>query len=453
MKKKILLSILVSMVLLLSFSGTYAQKSADKYFYYKFIQLPSHPLGITKYDYVVYQNGENSESAEDDEYNYDMIEQAYDADIKYYYERMFQLDQKLFEIGNSTEMKLLKKQLEMGTVHNQRPPKPKRTNLTYEDQMRYYAIEMKLHDARIDSLNNAGLKMIFKAQLNSLLSESKPVRPYLKKASAKGPYRLPDAIISKEMNIRGLERVYNDTKKIFFEISMSEFETKEEKKQKMSIDHQLILKYRRVVGYKVLDENKNIIDEGLIPGTDKWREKKFELSSTKTSDIKKKKIELENSSANEKIRTTKHFLASRYGHPLEQRGFDLNYAKGKNFNYDSITKAYDIAANIFENTLSKENSDLSGLKDAISIWEEELKEADYSNKKARISNAVATGLYFNIIESSIWINDFDKALHLLGELSKMDVKSRVLRKIDYCRNFILDRKKRYQANHTVIAEN
>ncbi|MFA9372046.1 MAG: hypothetical protein ACERIH_10090 [Labilibaculum antarcticum] len=453
MKKLLPVSLVAIMGLLLTFSGTYAQKSADKNIYYKFIQLPSHPLTIKKYDYIVFQNGESAESEDDQELDYESLKRAYATDIKYYYERLSEIDRQLYEIGKSEELSLLKKQIKMGEVHNQEPAKPSHVKLTYEDQMEFYVTEMKQHDARIDSLNNSDIKMLFKAQLRSLMNETKPTRPYLRtKSATSGPYLIPDAIISEKMDIRGLERVYDDPEKIFFEISLSEFETKEEKKKSMNKEV-FIFEYRRIAGFKVFDENNKLIDEGLIPTTDEWISNKYDLSSNKVNDIKKKIKEFEKSSAESSLRTTKNFLALKYGSPIESRSSELSYAKGKNFNYETITEAYEIAQNILNNFLTKENPDVSGLKKAIGIWEQELKEADYSNKKARISHDVALGLSFNIIECSIWLNDFDKAQNILDELSKLDSKSKTERKINYYRDFMQDRKERYEANNDMLAKN
>jgi len=398
----------------------------------------------------VYQNGETPEGEVEEEQDYETVKKAYDLNIKYYYDRMFKLDKQLFEIGTSKELSFLKKQLKIGSLHAKRPAKPKRTNLGYPDQMEFYVMEMKLHDARIDSLNNVDLKMLVKAKLNALMDETIPVKPYQKKISKTAPYRLPDAIISEKMNIRGLERVYDDPKKIFFEIAMSEFETKKGKKRSMGKDVS-VLEYRRVVGYKVLDENNNIIAEGLVPSTDKWSE--FDISTIKASEVKKKRKEFEKSSAEYNLIYAKDFLAARYGYPIENRGFELSYAKGKKFDYEKIKEAYEKAVNIFENEFSKDNPDVSELKKLIATWEEELKAADYSYKKARINTSVATGLYFNIIQCSVWLNEFDKAEKLLDEVSKLDLKSKSKRKIDICRDFIKDRKQRYDANSKMLAKN
>lgn len=450
MKKVSPLSIVAIVALLFSFSGSHAQRAVNKNVYCKFIQLPSHPLNTNKYNYIVYQNGEAPEAEVDVKQDYETVKKAYELEMKHYYVKMLELDQQLFEIGKSKELSFIKKQLKIASLNSQKPTKPKRTHLEHKDQMEFYVTEMELHGARISLLDKADLKMLVKAKLNALMDETAPVRPRLKKTSASGPYRLPDAIITEKMSIRGLERVYDDPKKTFFEISMSEFETKKEKKRSMGKDIS-ILEYRRVVGYKVLDENNKIIAEGMIPKTDEWND--YDISTIKASEIKKKRKEFEKSSAENNLFYSKNFLAAKYGYPIENRGFELSYAKGKKFNYDNIKGAYETAVNIFKNDLIKENPDLSDLRKAIATWEEELKVADYSSKKARINTSVATGLYFNIIECSVWLNEFDKVEKLLHELSKLELKSKSKRKIDYYRDFVQDRKQRYEANSKMLVKN
>jgi len=452
MKKFLLLSVVTLIALLSSFCNSYAQKSVDKRLYFAYIQLPSHPLSVTKFDYIVYQNGDTPDGNEEEVIDYGMLKKTFEIDVDIYYDQMIKLDKQIYKIGTSKELSLVKKQLEMSLLDNQRTSKPTRTHLKYEDQMEFYAAEMKKYSARQDTLNNAGLNMFFKSQLSSVLKESAPVRPYLKRVSTSAPYRLPNAIISERLVLRGLERVYNDPTTTFFEISMAEFETKEEKK-KTSEKEVLILEYRRVVGYKVLDGNNQILAEGMISGTDKWYKEVINLATTKKSDISKKRKALEKLSSENSLASTRSFLLSRYGYPIVNRSSRLSYAKGKKFDYENITKAYELALNVFKTSLKKENSDLSTLKTAIATWELELKESDFSNKKARISTSVSTGLYFNIVECSIWLNEFDKATNLLDELSKFELKSKVVRKIDSFRDFISKRKQRYEANNKVMAQN
>lgn len=177
----------------------------------------------------------------------------------------------------------------MGAVNNNKPTKPNCPKLKYDDEMELYVMEMKLHNARMDSLNNVDMKGVFREQLRMLMSETKPIKPVSpqRKAKASGVYRLPDALVSNIMKIKGLNRVTNDSSRILFEVSLSKFELKEEKKDKNG-EKQLICHYREIAGYKVYDENNVLIDEGMAPRTDEWREKKI-IPSSKALIVEEKK--------------------------------------------------------------------------------------------------------------------------------------------------------------------
>ncbi|WP_430816133.1 hypothetical protein [Carboxylicivirga sp. RSCT41] len=438
------------------YTGLNAQKLADKSIYYKFMQLPSYPLGVEKYDYVVYQNGETPEQESAVEQNKAALRSGYETDIKLYYDRVFEIDNQIYEIGTSKDLSLIKKQIKMGEVHNTMPEKPARPSLGYEEEMELYALEMDFHNAREDSLNKQEIKMIFKEQLRVLINETIPLKPSMSNMNA-GAYRLPDALVAKIFVLDGLERVYDEQNKTRFEIALAEFEVKEKKEKGITEisgnANETVVEYRRIAGYKVYDQNNVMIDEGIIPATEDWRKEEFG-ETVKRSEIDKKIKAFEKNSAESSLYSAKYFLANKFAYATEQRNFELGYAKGKNHDYSQLTKAYETSFEIFETALTKENPDLSVLKEAIEIWESELKTADYTNKKARISAQIAVGLYFNIIESSIWLNDFDKAYTMLDELAGMDgIKSKTERKIKYSRQFIEDRQKRFEANNNLVADN
>lgn len=111
--KKTSLVVLTLWISVISSTHLFAQKSVDKYFVYHFVQLPSHPLSNTKYDYVVYQNGEGVEAEVDSASikEYEVLKRAYETEIKYYYDRLFEIDQQLYEIGGSEDLSLMKKQI------------------------------------------------------------------------------------------------------------------------------------------------------------------------------------------------------------------------------------------------------------------------------------------------------------------------------------------------------
>mgnify|MGYP006091150603 FL=1 len=65
----------------------------------------------------------------------------------------------------------------------------------------------------------------------------------------------------------------------------------------------------------------------------------------------------------------------------------------------------------------------SELNEAIQIWESELAEADLNDKKARINKKVTQSIYQNLIEASIFREEFIKAQDYLILLEEMDLNS------------------------------
>ncbi len=445
MKKTIVYSLLTVLSLSFSITDLDAQKSADRSVYCKFIQLPSHPLNTNKYDYIVYQNGETGEPEVSDGEG-ESIKEAFKMDINYYYERLSEIDQKMYEIGNSEELSGIKKQLKMGEINNSSPEHPKRPKLKYEDEMELYIIERKLYDGRIDSLNNSGLNLFFKEQIRSIIQETQPSKPVLIKHAVVKKYSIPNGQVAELMNIRGLERDVEGSNKNIFEIYMAEFESKIKQKKSLNGKVNDVLKCRRIISYKVYDESQTLLDEGMVPGTDKWREKSYSTDSDHSKEISATKKEFEQTTATEGLRDARDFLAEKYAYPILTHYTKLSFPKGKKYDYESFVQTYEKVKAFLEESLKSDNPNLQLLRESIEVWQEALKEADYTEKNARISADIANGFYFDIIECSIWLNDFDKAFSLIEKVKSLNTKNKVLEHADYLKGFLEDRKQRYDAN-------
>ena len=88
----------------------------------------------------------------------------------------------------------------------------------------------------------------------------------------------------------------------------------------------------------------------------------------------------------------------------------IAYGKGS-FDYANLTVAKDEAIKLFES--SKE---LEGLDKLQNTWKEELKSADYRDKKARISPKIAHGLYSNLALSYMYQSKYDSAMHYMKKV-------------------------------------
>jgi len=454
MRKSLLFSLSIVVSMTICSLKLAAQKSVDKTIYYYYTQCPLKPLATKNYDYVIYQNDEQEkkeEAAKSDEES-EALKLAFETDIKLHYDRLFELDQRMYKVGEDESLSLVKKQVEMGTINNQTPKKPARPDIDYKRSMDLYSIELNLYNARLDSLNNTNLKLFFKEQVRAIIKESEPSKPFVKK-SGPAEYKIPEAIISERMKINGLQRVNTDVEKTRFEISIASFESKEERKKEKEKEFEVnVLSYRRITGYKIYDSSNNIIAEGMVPESDKWSTETLALSVLP----KEKKIIVDNliqKSAENNLVNAKNFIEEKYGYPVKRRGVYFYYAKGKEFDYSDIEKSYEKMKSIFEDRDVSIASNINELKDLISIWEKEIQTADYTNKKARINQEIAVGLYFNIIECSIWLKDFNKFSSTIDELNKLELKSKDKRYIEIYKEFSAELQSRLQANNLLASAN
>jgi hypothetical protein len=85
------------------------------------------------------------------------------------------------------------------------------------------------------------------------------------------------------------------------------------------------------------------------------------------------------------------------------------------------------------------------IKKAIAVWEKALEESDPDDKKARINADVKAGLYLNLAEAYMWLNDFTKARTHLAKHAALNAHgfNRDYKKID---ELLISRKERFDAN-------
>lgn len=128
--------------------------------------------------------------------------------------------------------------------------------------------------------------------------------------------------------------------------------------------------------------------------------------------------------------------------------FMIGAGKGDH-DYSKQEQAQDIALKVFG---EDRQSDFSGLNEAISIWEEELKGKDLADKKAKISIPVAAALHGNLAVSYMYQKDFDKALSNVLEfkkLAKMSTNMNVYDRADALQDRILYFKRSEEMNGDV----
>ncbi len=111
----------------------------------------------------------------------------------------------------------------------------------------------------------------------------------------------------------------------------------------------------------------------------------------------------------EQLFKVKNRLFNEYGKPLVFQKMDFITGKGRKADYSDLDTALVKVARFIElfQKTGEENNAALEMKSAIELWENALKEADLSDKKARINEEIASGLNYNIGLANVCLANFD----------------------------------------------
>jgi len=136
-------------------------------------------------------------------------------------------------------------------------------------------------------------------------------------------------------------------------------------------------------------------------------------------------------------------IDNRFGYSNVQRTTNLYRGRGKSFSYENHLLASRKAQRAYESLITERQESVEKLKESVAFWEEELTEAEPSNKKARISSTIVQALTLNIIEAKTLIGDYDGAIDHCDKLDSMsDAKKKYITKSERLRKFVKDERLR-----------
>ncbi len=130
----------------------------------------------------------------------------------------------------------------------------------------------------------------------------------------------------------------------------------------------------------------------------------------------------EENAKNETVKVINKYLTDNFAyttHSGERRFYDIKDKKQQYPEYHTAIEKVKMAFAYFS-VPSKAAAKNEALKEAITIWENALKDLDKNDKNARISKEVAAVTYLNIAEAYIWLNEFDKSREALAECILVD---------------------------------
>ena len=134
-------------------------------------------------------------------------------------------------------------------------------------------------------------------------------------------------------------------------------------------------------------------------------------------------------------------INSKWGFNKYSNSYPVFNIKPKKYNYDKYNeasaKAYKVIKSYsdfikamdsprtydFNNTLPDSiTSQFPVLEEVIAVWQEELKEADYDNKKARINEKIASSTLINIALCQFVLGQYDKSIATLNTSQELKGK-------------------------------
>lgn len=130
-------------------------------------------------------------------------------------------------------------------------------------------------------------------------------------------------------------------------------------------------------------------------------------------------FQLEKDNVSDILTKINTFINKQHGFVKVPSTLTIRSPKNKG-DYDDLEKAEKLAKRGFNPMGSSDGK--SELTEAIQIWNDVLFESDVNNKKARVNNKITQSIYQNLIEASIFKEDFVKAQDILIILGEMDLK-------------------------------
>ncbi len=141
-----------------------------------------------------------------------------------------------------------------------------------------------------------------------------------------------------------------------------------------------------------------------------------------------------------------HLVNDYIGFEVTERKSTLDYVKSRGEDHADLLAAF-TAADLGLKMLGKTDDQAKQkIQEAITIWNEALKESEIENKKARIDKGVTVSIYFNLLECYFVTRNVVEADEILDELNKIDLPNRDKRQREAYTTLFMDLKMRMNAN-------
>lgn len=123
------------------------------------------------------------------------------------------------------------------------------------------------------------------------------------------------------------------------------------------------------------------------------------------------------------FRFINNMLNDKYGFSSVKKIATLYYIKNGDTDYPDLTTAFNEASSGLLMLQQDNNTAKAKLQKSCDLWNTALKEADISNKKARINKEIATGILFNLLEGYFALGDATGGEASLEKLNGMSLSN------------------------------
>lgn len=407
---------IITAVALLSICATgFSQKVESNAVSFTYTRLPLSPLSPEVGSYtgeVVLEYADNIEKrrAEDDA--------AYQKEVDAWQARCDQIDKNYADAMDAYNNKSAVGQILLGNDGQPKkesyPPKP-------VQERRFYP-----------ALHNAGLLASKYAKLSGY------------KKGNTNPVNVKFKLTGTEM---GSETIREKKEKVKQKQSDGTTKTIEVTKYYYSVQ------FKHVIGVTVTGHDGNVIYDEYLPSTEAYQEFNSPVKDSRSqleSYWRSAKHDLYERSdkkiTDNNMAKAQAALDSKYGYTKIKRSTYIYTGKGKKHGYDDLARAYDSFYGVTSKIVDDQDGAKAGLETALKEWETAIQSADVENKKARINAKVASAIWLNIAEASIWMNDFGKATNALNKVNMIGQKKYV-RVVSSYKSLVEDQKQRFEAKN------
>lgn len=156
------------------------------------------------------------------------------------------------------------------------------------------------------------------------------------------------------------------------------------------------------------------------------------------------KFNLEKKTVEDVMLEVNRYINNLYGFSNITTSEIIRYVKNKEQLYNDVDEAKEMAILGYKNFKNGDRN--SELFDAIDLWETILKESNMEDKKARIDENISIALMFNVLEASLYLNDFEKVDDYISRMGKIKLNYSEKENLKSITTRKEDREKRMLAN-------